>query len=278
MPLVHGFKLLRNVAIDRAYRSRRVDDLERFLADHADLAGKIIGVVIAFNRPRIIELLVTAVRRHVSDMELLIFDNSRDPDARSAIAGVCADRDLPYLALPANPVRHPNRSHAAALNWVYYNVVQRLRPRVFALIDHDLIPLKPISIAERIGDQPFFGYRVTGRFGWSMWAGYSMFDFSVASRYPLDFGVDFPRNLDTGGRNYPVFFRHFDHRRYRFAPGGQLWLSDAKTGASQRFAVYDEWLHFGGAAYSRIYVERLGLVENLIERLAAGEDYHALTR
>ena len=36
----------------------------------------------------------------------------------------------------------PNRSHALAMNWIFYNLVVEIKPYYFGYLDHDCFPYK----------------------------------------------------------------------------------------------------------------------------------------
>ena len=249
-PLVDGVKLVRNSIIERAFRNRKSPELGRFLREHGSLRDRTVAVAIAFNTPWVIELLLRAAHENLINTTLIIVDNSSAPEARAGIREICAASGVPYLPLPANPIRHPCRSHGAALTWIYHNLIKPLRPAVFAFIDHDLFPLEPIDLASRVTDQPVFGSDTPGRLGWSIWAGYCVYDFAEASKYPLDFNTDRPRGHDTGGRNWMQFYRHLDKQRIHLAEPRTVDVRDPVTDISFPIEMMDVFAHVGHAGHA----------------------------
>lgn len=235
-PLRYGFTEVRNDALLGAYLQRTPEQLPAFLGDAAHLAGKNIVLIIAFGQARVLDFLLRKAARFVPDAHLLVFDNS-PATARAEIENVCGERQVPYLALPANSIRHANRSHGFAMTWVFRNVVRPLKPRIFAFIDHDLIPFKTIELSKQLGGQPFYGpvrankSAEPGQIGdrsWSLWAGYCLYDFAMVKDLPLNFLYDFSRGLDTGGRNWDCLYKNYDQPRPVFADSRKIPLTDGK--------------------------------------------------
>jgi hypothetical protein len=248
LPLVHGLKRARNVLLERTFRGVRSREADKLLAKQAGLAGGSIAISVAFNQPWVIELTTRMAKRHL-DGTLIVLDNSRDANARNEIARICADRDVPYLALPFNPERHPCRSHGIAMTWGYYNIVRELRPRVFTFLDHDLIPTVPFDPARLVEHQPVYGILNHSAWGWNLWAGYCIYDFASVERYALDFNNDNPRLLDTGGRNWLQIYRYLDRSKIRFAEWRQEWVRDPGDGIRRQAYFVDGMVHVGGAGF-----------------------------
>ena len=248
-PFVHGFKRGRNALIEHAFRGMKAGRGDKLLTERPGLAGKTIVAVIAFNRPWTIELMLRCAS-HIPDSAFIIFDNSRDPAARVEIERICRDLDAAYLSLPFNPERHPCRSHGLAMTWAYYNVIKPLRPRVFAYFDHDLLPTARYDLASKVAQQPVYGVLNESRWGWNLWAGFSVFDFATVSAFRPDFNHDVPRHLDTGGRNWHSIYRHLDRSHISFAKFDRTGLKDPKAQSPVAADVVDDTLlHIGGVGH-----------------------------
>jgi hypothetical protein len=251
LPIRHALKQIRNDAWLAIYKNNRPNKLSQFLAEYKDLENKNIALVIAFEQPWTVNWLLQMANRNVSDMTILVFDNSRNDSKRIEIERICKQNKAPYLALPANPTRHVNRSHGMAMTWVYHNVVRAINPRIFGFIDHDLIPVRKVSIADKLTDQPVYGLLNQGKFGfWSLWAGYCFFGYAGTRGKSINFLYDFSRDLDTGGRNWKSLYRDLDRRQLRVATADNVSMSvpSVKT----RFVQFidEHWLHIGGMSYS----------------------------
>ena len=157
VPLEVAFKQARNVVRLAIYKKIRPKALTPFLVETERFGDQPVALVIAFEQPWALDWLLRMAQRNLADSTVLVFDNSRRDAARRDIERVCGNRGVPYLALPVNRTRHVNRSHGMAMTWIFHNVVRVLRPRLFAFIDHDLIPVRRSGISERLADQPFYG-------------------------------------------------------------------------------------------------------------------------
>ena len=132
-PVVHRFKYVRNRTLERVYRNRGGAARDRFLADNAENLGPKLAVTIAFNTPWVVELLLRAARINLTDMSVVVADNSSDDAAAGEIAALCDQYGAAYARLPRNPEWHPNRSHGVAMNWAYYKPGQAIAPANFRL-------------------------------------------------------------------------------------------------------------------------------------------------
>ena len=252
VPIQHALKQVRNDAWMAIYRKTRADGMDRFLADQGHLADRNITSIIAFEQPWALNWLLRMAKRNVADTTFLVFDNSRNVAKRIEIERVCAENNTPYLALPPNPTRHVNRSHGMAMTWVYHNVVCAIKPRIFGFVDHDLIPVRKASIADKLADQPVYGLLNEGKFGfWYLWAGYCFFDFAGTRGKPVNFLYDFSRDLDTGGRNWNGLYRDLDRQRLRVASVEDVSMNVASMEQSRMVQIVDRnWLHIGGISYN----------------------------
>jgi hypothetical protein len=252
LPLQHALKQVRNDAWLAVYKTIRPKRLTSFLKEARQLADKNIALVIAFEQPWALDWLLRMANRNLSDTKILVFDNSRNDSKRIEIEQVCGKNRIPYLALPANPTKHVNRSHGMAMTWVYYNVVRAINPRMFGFIDHDLIPVHKVSMAEKMKDQPIYGLLNVGKLNfWFLWAGYCFFDYEITKHKSINFLYDFSRDLDTGGRNWNSLYRQFDRRRLRSAKFENVSMTVEEENGPRLVQFVDEcWLHIGGISYS----------------------------
>lgn len=252
-PLAQRLRRARNVLVDRIYRKRFAPGQEALVRELRAQEGP-LAFTVAFNMPEAVALLADAMARYVPDATLVVCDNSSQPEARTAIAALCAEREVAYCGLPPSPYRggrNGSRSHAVALNWILANLIRPAEPRVFALIDHDLIPLAPVDLAGRVAQQPCYGMvrAVENAPAWYLWPGYSVFDFAAVKDLPLDFGTDTPLGLDTGGQNWSVLYRKLDRATMSWAKVRTVFVSDGLGGTAEPHLLADAWLHAGGAGH-----------------------------
>jgi hypothetical protein len=251
LPIQHALKQVRNDAWLALYKNTRADKLGEFLTEYKNLANRNIALVIAFEQPWTVNWLLRMANRNLSDMTVLVFDNSRNDSKRIEIEHVCKQNKAPYLALPANPTRHVNRSHGMAMTWVYHNVVRAINPRIFGFIDHDLIPVRKISMADKLKNQPVYGLLNQGKFGfWSLWAGYCFFDYAGTRSKSINFLYDFSRDLDTGGRNWKSLYRNLDRQQLRVAISANVSMNVPSIKTRLVQFIDEDWLHIGGMSYS----------------------------
>jgi hypothetical protein len=274
-PFIHGGKQLRNDFILNLFLRKTPDVLEKFLQENARLRGKNILQIIAFEQPEVLNFSAKMAARHLADATLLVFDNSRRPEMRARNEVVCRENGIAYLALPQNPARHPNRSHGMAMTWVWRNVVKAIQPSITGFIDHDLIQLEKVALADVLGTQPIYGLPNASKWGWSLWAGYCFFDFGAVENLPLNFLNDFSRDLDTGGRNWDHLYSKHEARRLKFARCELFDVKDA--GALRPFEIIDgRWLHIAGVSYREFYRDNAGFYAKVGKAIEAGANWRQL--
>ena len=277
-PLVHAFKQARNDIIQNTYCKIRTKGLDQFLKNTSSLHGKTIAVIVAFNQPWSLDWLIRMAARNLPDVTLLVFDNSNKKDIRPTIEKLCKTRNIHYLSLPHNPEHHPCRSHGIALTWIYRNVIRKIRPRTFAFIDHDLIPLKKIDLDRLLGNQTFYGLLNSKPFGWSIWAGYCIYNFSQVKRLPLNFNNDISRKLDTGGRNWRWLYKNFSKSQVRFADSNEVNIVDPKDNTTRKVSLIDNsWFHLCGAAYCKTFDSNFEFFQRLAKLTDEGKTLEELT-
>ncbi|MFG1463930.1 hypothetical protein V5F77_13630 [Xanthobacter sp. DSM 24535] len=253
-PLMHRARRARNILVDLSYRRCRAAGQTEVLRALAAHRGGTLAFTIAFNLPEAIALLSHAMMRFVPGAQLVVCDNSTKAEARVAIAALCAERGHIYCPLPREPLSrfstNGSRSHGVALNWIYHNLIRPTAPKVFALLDHDLVPLARDDLAARVAAQPAYGMvRHGDRFGcWFLWPGYSVFDFAATADFALDFGTDTPLTLDTGGQNWHRLYRRLTLGEMRQARTREVYLLDG-AGGREPYLLTDTWLHVGGAGH-----------------------------
>lgn len=276
--LAQALRQFRNDVLLHRYIEARPPGLDAFLQQHRHVAGGRIGIVIAFEQPWALEWQLRMARRHLRDVELLVFDNSRQPAARVRIPEVCAANGVACLSLPPNRTRHVNRSHGMAMSWIYHNVVQVLRPEIFGFLDHDLIPVTPIRIADKLQSQPVFGLmnQGSGEY-WSLWAGYCFYRHAFTAGKPLNFLYDFSRELDTGGRNWGPLYRQMDRARLQFASRNFIPLRPALGTEPRPVEIIDHaWVHMGGVGYNDNFEQKYAFFERLMRAFDAGAQWEDL--
>lgn len=263
VPAVIGFKEVRDAFLRELFCRQRPAGLDRFLADHAHLAGGRFVATIAFEQAWLIRHFAEHMHRHLPGVAVIVADNSRSDAGAREIERACVETGVSYIKLPANPIRNINRSHGNALNWTWRHVIRPLKPRVFAFLDHDIFPRAPVDMDALLGDQDFYGHVMDrGERGWAIWAGYSFYRFAALEPLTLDFNPDMDRHLVAGGRNYGPLFRRYDMTRLRFASFRRV-TTTLSSGVVMHTEEIDGWTHFGGASYhgdkmrARDYLESL---------------------
>jgi len=280
-PLNYLYKHLRNKTLMKIYSRKRQPFLNEFLSKCANLKNKNIILVTAFEQPWAIEWQIIMAKKYIDDAVVLIFDNSKSIKLRDQIKSVCDRNKTLYLPLPTNPTRHVNRSHALAMQWVYENVVRAIEPKNFIYIDHDLIPVKKISITNLMRNQDFYGLLKdksrNDPGSWSIWAGYTMFKYEATKDKELNFMYDFSRDLDTGGGNFEPLYSFYDRHKMHFATKEWVSLNIPKIGRIDKLQLLDgSWHHIGSISYNNNFASRKDYCEALSKTINDGFNWDDL--
>src|SRR6185312_7769779 len=253
-PFIAGFKQLRDDTVQNSFVNTRTPELETFLRANQNLRGKNILQIVAFEQPDVLRFSLKMLTRHLVNTTVLVFDNSRKPEPRIEIERLCRDHGVPCLGLPPNRTKHANRSHGSAMTWIWRNVVTAIAPATSGFLDHDLICLEKFSPEETLNGQPFYGLPMVGKWGWSLWAGFCLFDYRAVNKLEFNFLNDFPRGLDTGGRNWNRLYKTHDRHQLKFAHWQLYDVIDTTSGASRLLEVIDDrWIHFAGVSHRDDY-------------------------
>jgi len=229
---------------------------------------ELLLITVAYNDECLIEKQIELVRSKVIDPEYrhIVIDNSLMRKKRKFIKSVCMQHDIEYVAIPffITFLFHYQIaiSHGAALNWMYYHYLQYKKPFRFALLDHDLFPVRDVDMAQLLGQRDFYGVsRVFGE-EWYLWPGFCVFNYDVFIRKPDFLPIHTARNfLDTGGGNYRRFYCKYDIQDVEFPSVQTLRIKNSKE-LTRRCDIYhsdyvqiidDKWLHLiNGSNYARI--------------------------
>lgn len=223
-----------------------------------------------------LDWLIALSKKNLVDFQLMVFDNSKNAQSRELIHALCKTQGIPYLALPYSYTSHPNRSHGLAMTWIFNRIIRRIQPTWFGFLDHDMLPVSRITLAEVIGRQSCYGLLNDGDDCWNIWAGYCFFEYSVVTHLPLNFLYDFSRGLDTGGRNWPILYSRLNRSRVRFAHETKqtLRLNDRSAALAQ--IIDHAWVHIGGVSYSNNLQPKEFFYKALVEELLNGRSWDAL--
>ena len=276
-PLVERGKRLRYDFVLQKFLKNRPEGLEKFLSANAQLKGKNIVCIVGFEQPELLNFSLKLAARHLTDATAIILDNSRRAESRAQIERVCQTHGAPYLGLPENPSRHPNRNHGMAMTWVWHNVVKPLQPGIAGFIDHDVIPTQRVEFKQLLAGQPVYGVPNIGRLGWSLWAGFCFYNFGEVGPVPLNFLNDFPRGLDTGGRNWECLYKNYDRKKLKFADWRLFDVMDDPAGVPRQVEIIDGvWMHIGGTSCRNMYQKNAGFYTRMLEAIDAGATWDQL--
>ena len=234
------------------------------IVDHCEM----MILTVAFNNEQLIERQIELIKENIKDenFRYMVADNSTSRQKRKAIKEVCHRNGIDYIAVPRTMCRLTNYqcaiSHGAALNWVYYHFLREMKPKRFAIIDHDIFPVRPYNLTSALGEKDFYGVLRSCGEEWYLWPGWCIFNFERFTAKP-NFEPIFTRKnfLDTGGSNYVRYYYKYNIQDIAFPIVKTLRYK--KTEGLSRHCdilhsdyiqiVNDSWLHIiNGSNYANI--------------------------
>jgi hypothetical protein len=276
-PLRAFLKELRNDVLLTSYKYRKAEYEDQFLEKNKHFKDKNILAVIAFEQPKVLEWLFALSSKNLKDCQLMVFDNSKSLILRREIEELCQKWDIPYLSLPILKVRHPNRSHGLAMTWVFHRIIKKLQPYIFGYLDHDMYPVKPVSLSKfNLDNQDSYGLLNDAPHYWNLWAGYCFYKFSAVKNKPLNFLYDFSRGIDTGGRNWPYLYKSQVKSLTKFSSVSTPLVSLGNNMNSAVQLIDEVWVHVGGVSYNNNLKPKEEFHSKLVETLLDGKFFDDL--
>lgn len=158
-------------------------------------------ITIAFNEFNLIKLQSGLIKKFMADkFSYHVVDNSNNEDSSALLFDFCKKNCINYYKLPANPSTSPSTSHGHALNWAIRNIVPESKNIYYGFLDHDIFPIKKISVIRKFKGQAFYGHQQNPRGIIFPWPGFSFFDKRKVNPKELNFLPNTFLKLDTGGR------------------------------------------------------------------------------
>ena len=152
-------------------------------------------------------------------------------------------------------------SHESTLNWMFYHYPQFIKPKHFALIDHDCLPERDYNLTEALGNKNFYG---VNRFNnWYLWSGFAFYRYDIVEKAKPNFLLIYVDKtyLDAGGANYLQLYKHYHCDELRFAEVQTVRIQKTK-GIKSANDIYhadciqridNAWIHiFNGSNYAKL--------------------------
>jgi hypothetical protein len=232
---------------------------DKRILQHNAKESKIDIVTIAYNNSMVIEYQILLLRKYLTDdFTHIVADNSSDQEIRNEIYEICKKLEVSYVCIPKNNLKR-NKSHGAAMHWVYKNILRKRDNEYFGFIDHDIFPSKPYSIIEKM-QKKIYGRVIHASYSdnfleehpyWSLWAGFYFLKSDLLYNeniYKFDFNpkyFDGDFYLDTGGGLWSPLMSKLPY------PGELVKLSRVKFRDSEDskiqtdyYELLDDWVHF----------------------------------
>ena len=197
-------------------------DLEPFYSTNYNKKTFIDLITVAFNNPKIVEYQIKLFKKFIKgSYTQIICDNSNNEEKAKAIREVCKSLDTSYINITSvEKASGFSDSHGRALNRIYKNII-KVRKNNFALLDHDILPIKETTIENYLKDTDLAGYVVERANIWYLWAGFGFFKYEHLKNLKLNFrryrifNIFKAEGADTGSGNwYPLYSKYDRNKVY----------------------------------------------------------------
>lgn len=237
-----------------------------------------IIMVIAFNNLEVLKMQHDNLKKFLKDpFDYVVADNGNKKEVSVAIKNFCKGNGISYVKIPRNPLTNirASGSHGVALNWCQQNIIGKYKPRYFGFLDHDIFPLKDVSITQNLNLGFYGAVRTRKEPYWYIWPGFSFFTFEKVGGFSFNFfphhaGRDGSIFLDTGGSNYYSIYRKIGRENICEAKTKLINLNTRKDfikgeDSSQTFEIIDgSWLHLRQIAWREESSNKLNDQESVV--------------
>lgn len=248
---------------------------EKVFFDKSDF----ILVTIAFNNLEVLTIQHRYLKELLKDpFDYVIADNSSKKEDSLKIRLFCEQNKISYIKIPNNPLTNirASGSHGVALNWCHRNIIKKYKPKYFGFLDHDIFPIKEVSIVGNMGSGFYGVIRNKKEPYWYMWPGFSFYTYEKSSKYSFNF---FPHHsglageifLDTGGSNFYSIYRKVGKQNIHIAQSRLINMTTEKAlekgeDSSQTFEIIDSsWLHLRQISWREESSGKLSELDKIIE-------------
>ena len=263
--------------LERLTLSRR--PLKQFGLPESDTRCQLLIITIAFNNAELIRYQYKFLKKNITDDYIyLVADNSSNKDARVQIESFCKQNQVAYVSLPKNSLNKVggSYSHAMCLNYVYHHIIKTLRPYVFGYIDHDLFPVKKLSVCNILSSQPVYGPLRERAECWYLSAIMSFFRYDYVQDKKVDFMPVMPYKtyLDSGGGNWYDIYSRLNMKEINFPDECIEPLREGgdRHGDSLEWFDNKNWLHtINGSCWKEIAAGKDHLIKDLLDNYLSND-------
>lgn len=229
-------------------------------------------ITVAFNNAELIRLQHKFVEKNVRDPhQQIIVDNSTRPEVRKEIFDFCKENGLTYFGMPKNLLNKVggSYSHAMTMNYTFRRLISNRQPYAFGQIDHDLFPIRPLSILDKLESQPVYGPLRDRGNEWYLSAIMSFFRFDFVQNKKVDFMPVTPTTtyLDSGGGNWYDIYSRLDKQRLIFPDECIEALREGGDRHRDSLEYFDgkNWLHtINGSCWKAVDADKENLTRELL--------------
>lgn len=232
-------------------------------------------ITIAYNNTHVLRHQIEKIKKNVIDKNLtyIIADNSDNLEKKREIKNICESEDILYIEVP-KPLKNSykiggSKSHSAALNWFFYRIIKERKPKIFGFLDHDIYPLRKVSIASYLENRPIFGKKDMRNDYAYLWPGFCFFQYDYVKDLKLDFspvkvGDSY---LDTGGGLWYQLYSKVNMDDFDLPQTIQYPLIDLGYNYPENVEFIDKnWFHSMNASLWKKASDYTSAIDDILEK------------
>lgn len=228
-------------------------------------------VTVAFNNSTVIKAQSQLVKKFFKDnYNYCVFDNSTNETESKKIKDFCIKNKLDYVKIKNSGFKKPSENHAIALNFIYYEYINKRKAKYFGIIDHDIFPTKDYKIMNILDEQPFFGYLKENQHIKYLWPGFCFFRFDYCKDKKINFMTKWSLGGDVGSSNYKTLYnKKIDN--YKYASFERHNILDGENAQNCMYSILDNcWVHLlngGNWAKAKDFEKKQKLFGEMINKI-----------
>jgi hypothetical protein len=221
--------------------------------------------VITFNNPLLVEYQIKTLRKFFkAPFNLIVVDNNNwlYPEQSERVLALCIQEGVIYVKAPDNYYQHkenfdPSMKLGTTMNWLYVNCIQDRQPAYFGFLDHDCFLVRKLDLRPWLDKKGMYGRVIRSKVSkaWTLHVTTNFYKFDTVRELLLDFRAAHEDQLDTGGANYNILYKHLSPDDYEIERKS-IRFAEADVNRKDSVQHYEmiggAWYHMAASSHDQL--------------------------